>query len=64
MLIWSGIGWLPVVLMLAIGLGITAAVGVEVLDESYWPIAAAFLLTAPITFGLGWWMRRRPLRSL
>ncbi len=59
MVIWSGLGWVPVVLLIAIGVGLTAITGPEVFDESAWPVVLAFIITALLTFGLGWWLRQR-----
>jgi len=58
MIIWSGLGFLPIVFLIFFGLGFANHAGKPTDTE----LAYAFFLTGLASGALGWWLRKRPAR--
>jgi hypothetical protein len=59
MIIWSGLGFLPVVFLIIFGLGFSAGNNGPVTDKA---LAFTFLMTGIASGVVGWWLRTRPAR--
>jgi len=57
MIIWSGLGFLPIVFMIVFGLGFTAENNGPITDKA---LAYTFFLTGLASGASGWWLRKRP----
>jgi hypothetical protein len=61
MIIWSGLGFLPVVFLVLFGLVLSTGSNGPISDSS---LAYAFFLTGISSGVLGWYLRKRPARIL
>jgi hypothetical protein len=61
MIIWSGLGFLPVVFLVIFGLGFSAESNGPMSNSS---LAYTFFLTGLASGALGWYLRKRPARIL
>lgn len=61
MLIWSGLGFLPVIFFIAIGFAFTSGNGGDISDST---LAYILMLTGIATAVLGWWLHKRPARTV
>jgi len=61
MIIWSGLGFLPIVFMIVFALGLTAESNGPITDKA---LAYTFFLTGIASGALGWWLRQRPGRTV
>ncbi len=59
MIIWNGLGFLPVVFLMIFGFGFTAESNGPITDKA---LGFTFLLTGLASGALGWWLRQRPAR--
>jgi hypothetical protein len=57
MIIWSGLGFLPIVFLMIFGFGFSAESNGPITDKA---LAYTFLLTGLASGALGWWLRKRP----
>jgi hypothetical protein len=57
MIIWSGLGFLPIAFLIVFGLGFTADSNGPISDKAF---AYTFVLTGLASSALGWWLRQRP----
>jgi hypothetical protein len=61
MVIWSGFGFLPVIFLVFFGLGFTAGNNGPITDSA---LAYTFFTTGLVSGVLGWWLRKRPARTM
>ena len=61
MIIWSGLGFLPIVFLMIFGLGFSAESNGPITDKA---LAYTFFLTGLASGALGWWLRKRPAQVL
>jgi hypothetical protein len=59
MIIWNGLGFLPIVFLMVFGLGFSAESNGRMSDKN---MGYTLLLTAIASGLLGWYLRRRPAR--
>jgi hypothetical protein len=57
MIIWNGLGFLPIVFMMIFGLGFSAESNGPITDKA---LAYTFFLTGLASGALGLWLRKRP----
>jgi hypothetical protein len=58
-IIWSGLGFLPILIFIFAALGFSAGTNNRATDRE---LAYALIVTGIITSTLGWWLRNRPGR--
>jgi hypothetical protein len=59
MIIWSGLGFLPIAFLMFFGFGFSAEHNGPMSDSA---LAYTFFLTGLASGALGWWLRKRPAR--
>jgi hypothetical protein len=59
MIIWSGLGFLPILFLIIFGLGFSAGSNGPISDKA---LACTFLLTGLASGAMGWWLRQKPGR--
>src|SRR4051812_6691457 len=59
MIIWSGLGFLPLVFLMIFCFVFSAGSNGPITDKA---LGYAFFLTALASAALGWWLRKRPAR--
>ena len=59
MIIWSGLGFLPIIFLILFALGFSAGRHGPMSDST---LAYTFLWTGLASGALGWWLRQRPAR--
>ncbi len=57
MIIWNGLGFMPIAFLMVFGLGFTAGSNGPITDKA---LAYTFFLTGLASGALGWWLRKRP----
>jgi hypothetical protein len=57
MIIWNGLGFLPIVFLLVFGFGFSAESNGPITNKA---LAYTFFLTGLVSGALGWWLRKRP----
>src|SRR5436190_21869999 len=57
MIIWSGLGFLPIVFLMIFGFGFAAESNGPITNKA---LAYTFFLTGLASGALGWWLRKRP----
>jgi hypothetical protein len=61
MIIWSGLGFLPIIFLMVFGFGFASENDGAMSDKA---LACIFFLTGLASGALGWWLRTRPARVL
>ena len=61
MIIWSGLGFLPVLFLILFGVAFSSASSGPMSDKA---LAFTFFLAGIASGALGWWLRTRPARIL
>ena len=61
MIIWNGLGFLPIVFLMIFGFGFSAESNGPITPRA---LAWTFFLTGLCSGALGWWLRTRPARVL
>lgn len=57
MIIWSGLGFLPIAFLIVFGLGFSADTNGPMSEKA---LAYTFFFTGLASSALGWWLRQRP----
>jgi len=57
MIIWNGLGFLPIIFLMIFGFGFSAESNGPISDKA---LAYTFFMTGLASGALGWWLRKRP----